>query len=122
MVTLSQLVIPSSCELGGKIVYAGGKEPAAAANEVVTVQSVDQNKVVHETSADKNGDYKLPKLSPGNYSVVFAGRVQVNLRVVSGNDPQMELLNIAIPLQKPSNLDEMPEVMHGTGENPSGKK
>ena len=117
---LSQLVIPSSCELAGKVLHEDSAKPAA--NEAVIVRNVDKNEVVHETTTDMDGNYKLPKLSPGNYSVVFAGRVQADIRVVSGEKPQMELLNISIPAEALSTPNKIPQAVEGESQHQSGKK
>ena len=120
VVTLSQLVIPVVCELSGVIVQSDGKTPLPEA--LVQVRDTKDDKVIYQTKADKNGAYKLPKFSPGNYGVLFAERVQVNIRVVRGKTPEMDLLNIAMPEGKLEKPDEIPRAVPPAGESSEGKK
>ncbi len=117
--TLSQLVIPASYELSGVVLQSDGVTPLPEA--AVQVRDVDKDKIVHEIKADKKGFYKVPHLSAGNYRVLFDQRVQVNLRVVRGKEPRMELFNVAMPQTKGAAPDEMPQAVSATEEGAAKK-
>ena len=102
----SQLVIPSSCELAGKVLKPDGKSPMPDVS--IEIWNTDESKTVCKTKADKNGDFKLPKLSPGSYEALFGDRVCVNLRVVKGAVVEMDLLNVTIPREKEAEPPQIP--------------
>ena len=55
--------------LNGQVLYPDGKTPATKVP--VRVWSVAQKTFVHQTTTDEKGTYKLPKLEPGPYLVIF---------------------------------------------------
>lgn len=83
-------------ELTGRVLYTDGKTPAAKAP--VRVWSVGPKKFVFETLTDPTGAYKIPKLSPGRYVIVFGDRVRVEVVVAAADDKlPTGPLNVIIP-------------------------
>lgn len=85
-------------EFSGKVLYTDGK--TAAADVPVRVWSTTQKKFVHETTTDKKGEYKLPKLAADKYLVVYGDRVRVDLRVDEKAELSPQPLNVIIPRGK----------------------
>ena len=97
----SQIVMPETHELAGKVYYLeSGTNPAT--RTPVRVWSFEKGKFTQETETDDKGAYKLKPMEPGNYVVTFADHVRVDVRVVSGKKPVMEFLHITIPHGKSS--------------------
>ena len=101
-----ELVVPGNWEPVGRVFRGDGRTPAAKLS--IKVRNVTENKIVCEGQTDEKGHYRLPKLSPGKYAALYGERVRVNLRVVEGDEPAMELLNVALPSDKGSDVDEIP--------------
>lgn len=82
-------------ELRGQVLYPDGKTPAAKVP--VRVWSVEAKKFVYQSTTDEKGRYRLPKLAPGRYLVIFGDRMSVEVRVVEGAELSGQPLNVIIP-------------------------
>ncbi|MCK4282825.1 MAG: carboxypeptidase regulatory-like domain-containing protein, partial [Candidatus Brocadiae bacterium] len=98
VVKYGQFVTVKPGELTGMVLYPDGKTPAA--NVAVRVWDVQKGRFVCDLRTDKAGLYKLPKLAPGRYFVVFGDRVNVILDVVAGTESSIDTLNVLIPRGK----------------------
>ena len=97
-VKYSDFLLVKPGAFGGKVLYTDGKTPAAGV--AVRVWSTTQEKFVHNTTTDKKGEYKLPKLEAGQYLVVYGDRVRVDLRVDEKAELSPQPLNVIIPRGK----------------------
>ncbi len=97
-VKYGQFVTVKPGELTGVVLYPDAKTPAA--NVAVRVWDVQKGQFVCDLRTDKAGLYKLPKLAPGRYFVVFGDRVNVILDVVDGTESSIDTLNVLIPRGK----------------------
>ena len=121
--TLSQLVIPESCVLSGRVMQSDGAAPVPGA--LIRVRSARENKIILTTKADNAGFYRLIKLPQGNYSVIYEERAQVNIRVVPGTAPEMGLFNVSLPTERPTQPQQIPEAApapEGGSKGSPGKK
>jgi len=92
---LSQVVTSTYQELHGKVLYPDGKTPANVVS--VKVERVADKKIIHQTATNDKGAYKLPRLDPGKYRIIYGDRVAVNLLVVPDKEPVLKFLNVMIP-------------------------
>ncbi len=82
----------------GKVLYTDGKSPAAEVP--VRVWSITQKKFVYNTTTDKKGAYKLPKLPADRYLAIYGDRVSVDLRVDEKAKGTPQPLDVIIPRGK----------------------
>lgn len=94
-VSYSQYLEMAPGELGGQVLYPDGKTPAVRVP--VRVWSVQEKRFVYQTATDEKGTYKLPRLVPGRYLVLFGDRVSVDLRVAETAGVLAKPLNVIIP-------------------------
>jgi len=94
-VSYSQYLEMAPGELGGQVLYPDGKTPAVRVP--VRVWSVQEKRFVYQTATDEKGGYKLPRLVPGRYLVLFGDRVSVELRVAETAGVLAKPLNVIIP-------------------------
>ena len=97
-VKYSDFLLVKPGAFGGKVLYTDGKTPAAGV--AVRVWSVTEGEFVHNTTTDKKGEYKLPKLEADRYLVVYGDRVRVDLRVDEKAELSPQPLNVIIPRGK----------------------
>lgn len=105
-------------EITGKVLYPDGKTPAASVP--VRVWSSTQRKFVHNTTTDKDGVYKLPKLAADRYLVIYADRVSVDLRVDAKAEQSVQPLNVVIPRGKVLPAEETPPLYTPEGFKAAG--
>jgi hypothetical protein len=115
-VTGSQLVMPESHELTGRVLFSDAKTPAA--KTFVRVRSGDKNKVVQELKTDEKGNFKL---RPGSYTILFHDTARVNMHVVPGNSPEMGSFTVVLPKKAPPPNDQIPQPVSGEGKDSAAK-